>query len=447
MKKLLIIQTDDSYFLFETVQVLEKHQAQLRDFALTILVEEKAFANAFDKTAPILKGFTANVSDVLKDSFDVTVNLSLNESSWDLHGKINSRKKLGVYLKNGETIVEDLWSSYLLTLKAKTPFLTFHLQDIYRNVLGFRNAPVIVNRSQPIRQIAFGAVSPKVFSPKEQETLIHELALRYPAFPLKDISEIDLVSDLSQTLYVGPATLAALKFCEAGGRGIFLSSNFQGFNFVPYGTDHVFVSSRGRQFTAANLLKFIEAFIAGKIDASSDLAVYVNDTENIFGAYLKSLGQSDDNYPFYQSHVVLWNYLLNLFDTNLEVTKCSESQLSLLRTHHEVLTKLIRLHDYAMASLDTIYHESKATTANADVIGGHLKNLQDMEVLSDQIANSHAYLRPVLDFYRIRKGQNAGTSFQEQAQASYLTYAEEHQALQALQELFSVTLRKNEVNI
>lgn len=433
--------------MFETVQVLEKHHLQLKDFSITILVNEKSFSQAFNKTAPIIKGFTANTDDILKESFDVSVNLSLNQGSWNIHGRVTSQKKLGVYLKNNETVVDDLWSSYLLTLKAKTPFLTFHLQDIFRNILGFRSVVRETNKYSSIRQIAFGSVSPQLFSPIEQEELIHELSLSYPGFPLRDISEIDLVSDLSGTLYIGPATLEALKFCEAGGRGIFLSSSFQGFNFLPHGSEHIFISSRGEQIKAQKLLKFIEGFIGGKVDTSIEYALYVNDTENVFGAYLKSLNQSDDNYPFYQSHVVLWNYLLNLFDTNLEITKCSHSQIELLKSQNEILAKLIRLHDYAMASLDTIYHESKAETANAEVIGGHLKNLQEMEKISDQVAGAHIYLRPILDFYRIRKGQNNGTNLMEQAQTSYLTYAEEHQALQALQELFSVTLKKNEVNI
>lgn len=446
MKKLLIIQTDEPYFLFETIQVLEKNISNLKDYALTILVNESSYRTVFDKHNPVIKGMTSDKEGVLKASFDVSVNLSLNNDSWQLHGDVKSPHKLGVYLKNGETIVNDLWSSYLLTLKAKAPFLTFHLQDIYRNILGFKSAKIEEARHTSVRQIAFGAVNPKVFSPTEQESLIHELSLSYPAFPLKDISEVDLFSDVTHTLYIGPATLEALKFCEAGGKGIFLSSAFQGFNYLPYGNENVFLSSRGKAFEASKLLPFIENFVNGKV-SPVEYATYVVDSENIFGSYLKSVNESDDNYPFYQSHVVLWNYLLNLFDTNLEITSCTPSQLTLLKTNHEVLGKLLRLHDYAMASLDTIYNESKAQTANAEVIGGHLKNLQEMDKISDQIAASHAYLRPILDFYRIRKGQTSGNNLQEQSQASYLTYAEEHQALTALNELFSVTLKKNEVNL
>lgn len=446
MKKLLIIQTDESYFLFETVQVLEKNLSHLKDYSLTVLVNKDSYKKVFDKHNPVIQGMTSDINSVMTSSYDVSVNLSLNNESWQLHGNITSSHKLGVYLEKGETIVNDLWSSYLLTLKAKAPFLTFHLQDIYRNILGFKSLKLEPVLQNSVRQIAFGAVSPNIFSPVEQESLIHELSLSYPAFPLKDISEIDLFSDITHTLYIGPATLDALKFCEAGGKGIFLSSAFQGFNYLPYGSENVFLSSKGQQFEARKLLPFIESFVNGKI-IPVEYATYVVDSENIFGSYLKSTNNSDDNYPFYQSHVVLWNYLLNLFDTNLEITQCTPSQLTLLKNNYEVLAKLLRLHDYAMSSLDTIYNEAKAQTANPEVIGGHMKNLREMDKISDQIAASNAYLRPILDFYRIRKGQNTGNNLQEQSQASYLTYAEEHQALSALNELFSVTLRKNEVNI
>ncbi len=433
--------------MFETVQLLEKHYQELKDFDLTILVDDQAFIQAFDKTLPIIKNFTGEQRDVLNTEFDISVNLSLNEESWRLHGEIQSKKKLGVYLDGTNTVVQDLWSSYLLTLKAKTPFLTFHLQDIFRNILGFRSFTRSTAKKSSLRQIAIGQVSPAIFSPENQEELIYELSLSYPGTPLRDITEIDLVSDLAGTLYIGPATLDAIKLCEAGGRGIFLSSTFQGFNLMPYGNENVYLSSRGKKFITKNLLPFVDSFIRGKIEPNNDYALYLNDNENVFGAYLKCLNQCDDNYPFYQSHVVLWNYLLNLFDTNLDVTKCTEPQLQLMKSQHDVLTKLIRLHDYAMSSLDTIYHESKSPNARAEVIQGHIQNLEEMDKISDQIAGSHVYLRPFLDFYRIRKGQIGGANLVEQAQSSYLTYAEEHQALRALHELFSVTLKENNVRI
>ncbi|WP_408098443.1 hypothetical protein ACJVC5_05900 [Peredibacter sp. HCB2-198] len=448
MKKLLIIQQDDAYFLFETIQVLEKYQSHLKDFELTLLVNEEAFGIVYDRTSPVLTGFTTDTKKALASRYDISVNLSLKETSWEIHGSVNAISKIGPHLKNGELVVPDLWSSYLLTLKARAPFLTFHLQDVYRNILGLRGNLRGQERTGSIRQIAYGMTSTSLFPSAEQEEFINLLTQTYSHIQVKDISEIDLVSDVSHTLYIGPATLSAIKFCEAGGRGVFLSSNFQGFNLLPYGEGHFFISSKTKTFKANALLPLVSPVIENKERAlDSEYAVYSTDHENIFGAYLKGHTNSDDHYPFYQSHLVLWNFLLNLFDVNLEVIKCLPSQIDLLKTHHEVLTKFLRLHDYAMVSIDTVYHESKAQTSDAHKIEGHLKNLREIDVVAEQISASHSLLRPFLDFYRIRRGQNGGQTLHEQAQNSFLTYSEEHQALEALHELFSVTLKRNEVNI
>ena len=100
-----------------------------------------------------------------------------------------------------------------------------------------------------------------------------------------------------------------------------------------------------------------------------------------------------------------------------------------------------------MSSVDTIYQEAKSISADNNKIQGHIKNLQEMEVITDKISQSNSFLRPILDFYRIRRGQNAGKTLRDQSQHSFLTYAEEQQALKAMLELFTVTLRKNEVTI
>jgi hypothetical protein len=447
VKKLLIIQQDEAYFLFETIQVLEKYASYLKDFEPVLLVDPKAYSEVYKSASPLLTYITTDPKKIQTSSFDVSVNLSLRQESWQLHGEVNSQRKIGPFLDQGYLRVEDNWSSYFITLRASAPFLTFHLQDFYRNILGLKGIVRPADEYKPIRQFAYGATALKLFSANEQEKFIHELAKNHPLYPIRDITEIDLISDVSDALYIGPATLEALKFCEAGGRAIFLSSHFKGFNFVPYSEGHLLLSSRGGQFEAPTLLRFVEHHLRGELDLEIPYSLYAVDHENMFGAYLNSLNTSDDNFPFYQSHVVLWNFLLNLFDTNLEITRCTQGQLQLLKDNHAALKKFLRLHDYAMVSVDTIYQEAKSQSADGLKIDGHLKNLSEIDAVTERLAETHAFLRPVLDFYKIRKGQNTGDSLPEISQSSLLTYSEEHQALMALDELFSVTLRKNEVNI
>ena len=439
---------DEAYFLFETLTMLERHRDSLKDFEITLLANPKSLAQIQDGSKPIINGITTQISDVVDKEFDISVNFSMEENTWPIHNLIKSKQKLGPYEESSQLIVPDAWSSYLLTLKARAPFLTFHMQDIYKNILGIKKIFRPKKNHKNYQQVVFGLCNTSFFLANEQENLITLINLHYPHIKIRDISEIDPVSNLSQVLYIGPANFESLKICNGGATGIFLCSQFQGFNLIPHDEGHYVVSSKNTHINSEKLLPFITNEIQNKdIPLNFPYAVYQIDEENLFGSFLKSLNSSDDNYPFYQAHVILWNYLLNLFDINLEIISCQSGQIQLLKNQVEVLNKLVRLYDYVMSSVDTIYQEAKSISADNNKIQGHIKNLQEMEVITDKISQSNSFLRPILDFYRIRRGQNAGKTLLDQSQHSFLTYAEEQQALKAMLELFTVTLRKNEVTI
>lgn len=428
--------------------MLDSNRDALKEFEVILLANPLALSQNQDGSEPIISGITTDVNHVVKQKYDLSVNLSMNESAWPIHNMINSVQKIGPCENNKQLLVPDAWSSYLLTLKARAPFLTFHMQDIYKNILGIKRLSHPRQNYKNYQQIVIGLCNTDFFPANEQEKLINLVHSQFPHIKISDISEIDPVSNLSQILYVGPANFEALKICESGATGIFLCSQFQGFNLLPHDEGHYVISSKNSNFIGEKLLPIIANEILNKeIPPNSPYAVYQINEENLYGSFLKSLNFSDDNYPFYQAHVVLWNYVLNLFDVNLEIISCQTGQIELLKAQTEVLTKLIRLYDYVMGSIDTIYQEAKSHSADNEKINTHIKNLQEMEEISDKISQSHSFLRPVLDFYRIRRGQNAGTTLLEQSQHSFLTYSEEHQALKAMLELFTVTLRKNEVSI
>jgi hypothetical protein len=448
VKKLLIIQTDEAYFLFETLQMLDRYREALKDFEVSLYVDPLSLAQIEDGSVTLIPGITTDLAFILQQSFDISANFSLNETSWQIQHQIGANQKLGMIESHGQLLIPDAWSSYLLTLKGKAPFLTFHLQDLFKNILGIKRIQTHKKNKKNYTELVFGLFNTEFFPADEQENLINLVHNQYPHLPIKDISEVDVVSDLSHVLYIGPGTFDALKICEAGADGIFVGRSFQGFNLLPLEDGHYFVSTLNGKANAEILFKFVMHRIADKeISRDFPYAVYKIDEEHLFGSYLKSLNRSDESYPIYQCHVVLWNFLLNLFDTNLEIINCSEAQTQLLTTQVEVLDKLIRLYDYAMSSINTIHQQAKSSQADAFIIEGHLKNLREIETITDKISQSHVFLRPILDYYRIRRGQNPGRNLLEQSQDSFLLYSEEHQALKSLLELFTVTLQKNEVNI
>lgn len=447
MKNILIIQQDDAYFLFETLQVLEKNQSVLKEFNIQLFVKESSL-NQIKPLKTTLQNITSDQQKILSQSYDMSINLSLDANTWKLHSNVESLYKIGPYIEDERLVVNDIWSSYFMTVKSGAPFLTFHLQDIYKNIIGIKRRSIDEPKSENFKVLAFGYLKNHLMSGDELETLIDKIHKHHPLLLIRDISELDLQSDLSKVLYIGPACFEAIRITEAGASGLFLSSHFQGFNLLPHGPNHTILSSRGKSLKAQTVYPVIEKILANQTpDTNSEVSIYKNDHENLYGAYLRSLNSSDNNYPVYQTHVVLWNFLLNLFETNLDVAQCSIAQQNVLQKNQMVLKKLIRLHEYAMSAIGKIHYEAKSNTAKHKNIEEYVKTLTEIEEIFDQIAASHPMLRAFIDFYKIRRGQNDGKTLLEQSQNSLILYSEEHHALIALDELFSVTLKKNEVNI
>lgn len=447
-KKLLIVQNDSAYFLLETLAVIEKYKSSLKDFSLTILVNQKSLNELSQNSTILISEITTNRETVLKNEYDISFNLSLDEESWSYYSEVKSNNKLGPYLKDKLLCIADIWSTYLVTLKGGAPFLTFHLQDIYRNILGLKARITSDFKHDVFKTIAFDKFNPNLVSGTEYENLVQKIHHNYPLIELRDISEIDPISDLTKVLYVGPATLQSLQLCEGGALGIFFSESFQGFNLLPYGPNHLVVSSNGKIFKADDMFPIIEKRINHQsINLKSVLSIYRTNHEHLYGAYLHSENASDGNYPFYQAHVVLWNFLLSLFDTNLDTIECGQEQQTLIQDHRLVLKKLIRLHTYAINAIETVYKEAREQYSNAEKIDLQLKTQLEIEDLFEKISISFSMLRPFIDFYKIRKGQNDGKTLLEQSQNTLILLSEEHHALLALDELFSVTLKKNEATI
>jgi hypothetical protein len=448
VKTLLILQQDSAYFLHETLQTLEKHRFALKDFEVVLLASDQPWAELQEhEYFPALSYVITDAEAALSRNWDVSVNFSLNQESWDLHHQIKSNRKLGPTSINNQLSVNDLWSTYLVTLKSGVPFLTFSLQEIYRRILGIKvPAPEPQYVRSNSRIVLTSRLNTQILPMVAQQKLFERLGLEL-GLKVKDLSEADMVSDLTRYIYIGPPCLEALSLCEQGATAIFLSSNFQGMNLMPHHGKHWLISAEGASFELHMLYPLITKIIQRQPPTKPSYPLYELTHGQSCGPFWRACGKSDAHYPIYQSHLVVWSFLLNLQEVTLEPVSCSEEQRSLLNSTGMVLSKLMRLHEYALASLDMIVKEFRKNDVNYEIVEQQLDNLREMDQLFDQIAASNTMLRPFLDFYRIRKGQVPESNLLEQAQETFLTYNEEHQALSALEELFSVTLVKNEVSI
>ena len=432
MKKLLIIQTDTAYFLLETLSVICRYADAFNAFEVRVLVDQEAYNRIKNKKFGAISGIIFDSQDALKTKYDMSINLSMNEASWDLHGKINSVNKSGPAIVNGEIRVPDMWSSLLLTLKSNSPFITFHLQDLYKNILGIKKVLVQEQPHPTIKTIVFGLTSHKLFTPSEQEVFLNGMTRRFRNLVIKDIAEVTS-QESEHILYIGPACLDALILNPA--KSILISANFQGFNLIPNREDTYLITTHDLEIKAGELLDLVEKIYHQQPLPASPYQTYRVDKSQLATAYLEALNGGDNHYPFYQAYVVLWNFLISLNEVNLPLRKLSKAQFDLVELQLAVINKLIRLHDYSLVSLDTVLRESKSNKADAGVIDGHLKNLREIDTTFESISQSHSLLRPLLDFYRVRRGQNDGTSLLDQVQNSILVYHEEHQALKAMNEL------------
>src|SRR5690606_18208034 len=104
-----------------------------------------------------------------------------------------------------------------------------------------------------------------------------------------------------------------------------------------------------------------------------------------------------------------------------------------------VLMKLSALQNYALEAINNILKQARAKLIETKKLETNFEIVRDYDQTAQKIAESHPYLRPLIDFYHIRKGQSSAFTLQEQAEESLLIYHEEQQAFSALHELFSVT--------
>ncbi len=310
------------------------------------------------------------------------------------------------------------------------------MREVYRQILGLKKRNSEIESTSVAKTIIFGMSSAEFFPKDEQEAFLSGLVRRFPGIQVLDESEVNAENDHSSSLYVGPASMKALVLCESGARAIYFGSRFQGLNLLPEKEGTMLITTDGKKLEAQSLLGILEIILKEKeMKPAEHLNIYRLSMENVFGAYMQNLSGKEISYPFYQAHLVLWNYLLALQEVNLDIVSPSAEQAEVLNSQLEIVTKLTRLHDYAMVALDGVYKEAKASESNAEIVSRNINTLTEVDQTMDKIAATNPFLRPILDFYKIRKGQVEGETLLEKSQNSLLTYSEEHQALKAFAEL------------
>lgn len=440
MKKILITQVDSCYFLNETFSLLERHVLNLREAEITIFCRKESM----DKLSSFgtLKNslIITDMHEIADKKFDQWFNLSIFNFDENLHQAVQAPIKKGPFLSR------DDWSIYLETIKEKSLYLNMHLQDIYAGVLGLPKM-FVQSRWGQTKKIVFGHFKPTFFSFQELTEVTSILKKSYPHLEFSSIDEIDYLESQENTLYFGPATIEAIKLSEAGSRCIFAASTFSGTNLLPYGEDHLYVTTHHEALQAKRLEPIFHYALTPQVPLSlSSYSVYQTELTT-GGLYLKAINQSDYIYATYQAFFVLWSYLLGLVETEVGFAHLNQLYTEQFKNIHECCVKISELHYLATREARSIYEEFGKTNSNLTKIQDSLGKILDAQKTLDHFASAHLWFNPLYRFFQL-KIKTIDFSYPiEASEDRYLLYVEFFQTLEALKELFTVTLTKNEVSI
>lgn len=439
MKKILISQLDSSYFLNETLALLERHALNLRDSEITILCQKESLEKLSQFGLPKSK-FVTNINQITNEKFDQWFNLSIFNFNETLSQLIDSPIKKGPHLTN------DDWSIHLLTVKEKSLYLNLHLQDIYAGVLGLPRLLLSKIRHQT-KRIIFGHFRPQAMSFQELTNLTANLKKSYPLVEFLTIDEVDYLESHQDSLYFGPATLEAIKLCESGAKSIFVSNFFTGMNLIPYQEDSLYITTHGENINASRIEPFIHYSISPQVTLPQTGYSLYQTALTSGGMVFNSLNQSDYQFATYQAFFVLWSYFLSLSDVELNFTRLNKIYTPQFRNLYDCLDKVSQLTHFSVIHSQKIHQELTLKNSQFEVVKEGLMKISDVEESLETFANAQVWFNPLFRFFQYKLKQLDLENIVKSSEERYFLYAEFQQSIDALKELFAVTLNKNEVSI
>ncbi len=439
MKKILITQLDSSYFVNETLSLLERHTLTLREMDITILCQKESIEKLSHFGLPESKIVT-DIQQIADESFDLWINLTIFNFNQTLIQLIDSPLKKGPWLSS------DDWSVHLLMVKEKSLYLNLHLQDIYAGVLGLPKVALPTNQ-QRIKKIILGHFKPQTMSFQELTSLISNLKRSYPYIHFQTVDEVDYLESHQDSLYFGPATIEAIKLCESGARSVFVSNYFTGMNLIPYKEDCLYVTTHGENINASRIEPFVHFALSSQGSLpQTGYSLYQSELTSA-GLVFNSLNQSDYHFAAYQAFFVFWSYLLGQQDVELNFTHLNKIYTQQFKNFYDCLDKISQLNRYALLHAQLISEELAKDESQLPVIQESLVKILDVEKSLDHFSAAQLWFNPLYKFFQYRLQQLDLEHLVKSSEERYFLYLEIQQSIEALKELFAVTLKQNEVSI
>lgn len=439
MKKILITQTDSAYFLNETLSLLEKHALSLRDHDITIFCRGEEVERLTHFGLPNSKLVT-QLADIQPENYDQWFNLSIIDFNHDLNQIIHCHQKKGPFLS------QDDWSHYLLTIREKSIYLNLHLQDVYAGILGLPQ--LLMNKScHQTKRMVFGHFKPSTMTFQELTNLTTNLKRSYPLVEFLTIDEVDYLESHQDTLYFGPATLEAIKLSESGAMCLFVGKQFTGMNLIPYQEDHLYVTTHGESINSQRIEPFVHYAFSPQVAVPQTGYSLYRTEQTSGGLVFNSLNQSDYHYASYQAFFILWTYLLGFNEVKLNFTYLNQIYAKQFKDIYDCLDKVSQLNRFALFNAQTINHELSKDESKASILQDSLHKILDVEKTLDHFASQQLWFNPLYRFFQYKLRNLDNSQVLKLSEDRYFLYVEIQQSIDALRELFAVTLNQNEVSI
>jgi len=447
LKKILIIQTDSTYFLEETLRTLESHRNYFENSEINLLVDKLAFREISGHYQPLLKNIYTEEESISSMNFDISFNLSCNEESWEIHRNINAEYKIGPQkTRNNNLYIDESWSTFYLTQNHSKSCLFFHLRDTYRNIIGIKNC--VKTESKKDRKTKKIILGRKSITNKEDRFTLELKKFLFHQFQeveFKGIDEVDFIENHVDSIYIGHPCLEALRLNDLGAKSILISTQFEGMNLVPYDEKNFLIIPKTYSIKFHSLCEIILNILNDKPKSHyKEFSVYETTFENNFGLQLKSLSNPDIKFMHYQINLVLWNYVLNLFELNLSIHEFSKEEIQHIRDVKNLVDKIQRIIEVAIKCCENIFHESKNDYIEFSNIQNYINQIKDTEECLEDAAKSNFSISQILDFYKLKRSFETEPQLNHQAQSTLINFIEEKHVLSAYVELVNLIINKNE---
>ncbi|TNF31976.1 MAG: hypothetical protein EP319_00585 [Deltaproteobacteria bacterium] len=189
------------------------------------------------------------------------------------------------------------------------------------------------------------------------------------------------------------------------------------------------------------LCKNISSFHLTSVD------IYRSEINNKGNYRLKSMTNNapDAKDVFRELYRITWSFLLDNTDENLPYPKLSTGSHQVLLNSIQGFQHLFELCEFGKKYSKFILQEISAETPDIVKIKDFSKKIDEIDHLKSLLIKTNPYLAPVIDFYKMRKGNLSGDNIVELTENSYLVYEECGNVCSVMYELIEKVIAEHKI--